>query len=96
MGLEDLTAQSFEPHVGEIFTPAGAPEGFVLRLEAVEQGPAPGSGRAPFSLFFRGPAEVLMTQGTQSLSHETFGSLDIFMVPVSQDATGVLYEAVFS
>lgn len=53
--------------------------------------------RTPFSLLFKGPAAPLLPQRTYRLRQVADNeSLDMFMVPVSADATGVHYEAVFS
>lgn len=57
-------------------------------------GEQPGMER--FSLFFRGPLDNFLKQGTYSLSHERMGSLDIFLVPLSREETGYSYEAVFN
>ena len=53
-------------------------------------------GMERFSLFFRGPADIYVPQGTYSLEHERMGALDIFVVPVGRDAAGFLYESVFN
>ena len=53
-------------------------------------------GMERFSLFFRGPADICVPQGTYSLEHEKMGALDIFVVPVGRDADGFLYESVFN
>lgn len=49
-----------------------------------------------FSLYFRGPADVLVHQQICRLEHPEIGTLEIFLVPVEQDAKGFRYEAVFS
>lgn len=49
-----------------------------------------------FSLFFLGPPEAPIWQGLYPLLHDQLGRLDIFLVPIGQDRTGVQYEAVFN
>lgn len=49
-----------------------------------------------FSLYFYGPGEFCLPQMTYRIEHERMGELDIFLVPVAQDARGFRYEAVFS
>jgi len=49
-----------------------------------------------YSLLFRGPADLLLPQRTYHLEHDPLGSFDLFLVPVSRDAAGVYYEAVFN
>ena len=49
-----------------------------------------------FSLLFKGPPDQLLPQQMYSLVHEQLGALDIFLVPIRQDAEGIYYEAVFN
>jgi hypothetical protein len=49
-----------------------------------------------FALVFRGPNEIMLTQGSRLLTHEQLGELELFMVPVGQEPAGLLYEAVFN
>jgi hypothetical protein len=58
--------------------------------------PAPAE-RTAFSLLFKGPAAPLLPQRIYRLSQAADSeALDVFIVPVSADATAVHYEAVFS
>lgn len=70
-----------------------------LKAELVEARSLPASpsqGRQPFSLLFKGPASPLLPQRIYQLAHESEPEpLEIFLVPVSADASGVCYEAVF-
>lgn len=54
------------------------------------------TSRSPFALTFVGPADVALAQHIYGLQHPEMGQLGIFLVPVGIDATGRLYEAVFS
>ena len=49
-----------------------------------------------FSLRFLGPMEAPILQGIYRLDHDTLGSLDLFLVPIARDNTGVSYEAIFN
>jgi hypothetical protein len=49
-----------------------------------------------FSLVFRGPYEAPIIQGIYRVDHATLGNLDLFLVPISRDASGVRYEAIFN
>jgi hypothetical protein len=49
-----------------------------------------------FSLFFRGPLEYFLPQGTYHMEHEKLGPLDLFIVPVGKEQEGFRYEAVFN
>ena len=78
---------------------AEAPRPFELELIEVKSYDAAENdqrGLERFSLFFRGPADIYVPQGTYSLEHESMGALDIFVVPVARDASGFLYESVFN
>ena len=98
--LEKLTAESFEPHVGTSFWaefPNGAKvELRLLRASKVMESEAARLPRHPFSLFFSGPRSFLMKQHIYRLTHESLEPMEIFLVPVGDDANGYLYEAVFT
>jgi hypothetical protein len=49
-----------------------------------------------FSIFFAGPIDRFIPQGTRKLRHEQFGEMDIFLVPVAKTITGFEYEAAFN
>lgn len=52
--------------------------------------------RAPFSVVFRGPMDVQLSQGTYTVDHDMLGALDLFLVPIGPDQTGMRFEAVFN
>lgn len=95
-GLEDVTAASFEPHVGQEFRLATEPASLVFTLARVKQHSFEGPTRTAFSLFFRGPAEPILPQAIYALDHAELGALEIFIVPVGRDEQGTEYEAAFS
>ena len=100
--LDRLTATSFAPAVGETFV-LDAGDAGQLELELLEaslhdpSAPAedPSGERAPFTLVFRGPTEPVLPQSIYRIEHESVGPLEIFIVPIAQDAAGTTYEAVF-
>ena len=49
-----------------------------------------------FTLVFRGANEAFLGQGSRRISHDQMGEFDLFLVPISQDASGTCYEAVFN
>jgi hypothetical protein len=96
MDLEDLSHAMFAARVGEPFAITG-PATLELSLEEANLGAEPpDAGRRPFSLIFRGPQRPLLAQQIYRMEHEALGALEIFIVPVSCDASGARYEAVFS
>jgi hypothetical protein len=102
--LDRLELRRFEPLLGERFellledagpvplelTEAG-PVGELSAKQAAELGK-----RLPFSLVFRGPAELLLPQGVHTVRHPQMGDLSIFLVQLDQSADGSLFEAVFT
>lgn len=96
MDLAELGLDSFEPLVGDVFTITGEPQAVKLVLgSATTLGPRPG-GRDPFTLVFRGPTEPSLPQATYRLEHAELGALEIFIVPIGQDADSMSYEAIFT
>lgn len=72
-----------------------------LRLEEVvllmEKHVNPRMKRDSFSLQFRGPSSIPLRQGTFPLYHDKLGGpIELFLVPIGQETTGFLYEAVFT
>jgi hypothetical protein len=100
--LERCTVATFQPYVGTTFL-VTVQDATAIELRLIEAEPtgtdrvaSSSEGRIPFSLLFRGPAEVTLEQLTHHLEHESLGSLDIFLVPIHPDDEGPLYEAVFT
>ena len=100
--LETLTIESFEPHVGTSFWLYFADEKGTHKVEMrlvraakVMESEAARLARNPFSLYFLGPLHL--PQQIYRLKHEAFPeALEVFLVPIGQDAGGYSYEAVFT
>jgi hypothetical protein len=100
---EWLTYADFAGRVGDSFgvttgDSATPPLELVEATESTEpggQGPD-GQSRMQFSLLFRGPTTPVLAQATYRLSHAELGDLDLFLVPVSAEADGLRYQAVFA
>ncbi|MDQ4070654.1 MAG: hypothetical protein M3203_14455 [Actinomycetota bacterium] len=97
---ESPAISDFAPRVGERFSIGPVADGLTFDTELVEAtvvGEAAGPGsRIPFSLVFRGPAGVVLPQRIYRVHHPDLGSLDIFLVPIGPDSTGMRYEAIFT
>lgn len=97
--LEGLKIEDFLERVGEEFRVVTdeVAVGLVL-VEVTDLARRDGSGprRSPFSLIFRGPLAPVMPQRTYGLEHASLGRLEIFIVPIGPDASGMRYEAVFN
>lgn len=98
--LETLTCADFVPHLHtRFFLAVDDATTFPMELvEAAESRFNPGveGRRQPFSTVFLGPGDVVLPQGIYRLTHPEMGALDLFLVPIGVDASGVRYEAVFT
>lgn len=101
--LADVTLETFEPLLGttlelQVSDAEGARRVLALELREATALPAPrgDSGRPPFSLIFRGPADPQLPQATYPLAHPALGTVEIFIVPVGRSEDGVDYQAVFT
>ena len=98
--LESLTAESFEPHIGTSFwaefTNGSKVELRLLHAAKVMESEAARLPRHPFSLFFAGPRSFLLKQHIYRLTHDVLEPMEIFLVPVGEEAHRYLYEAVFT
>lgn len=104
MSLENFTVATFSEHVGERFRiHLDAPP--PLQVELIEAAALGGSTaraaaesgqRAPFSIVFRGPRDIPLSQRIYRLEHDAIGTFDLFLVPLGPDQHGLRYEAVFN
>jgi len=98
--MESLTLADFQPYLNQVFS-IRLSDGGTYPLELVELqelGGSPESGfRQPFSLMFRNPdKKAYLPQQIYRLEHEQMGALDLFIVPLGPDASGMRYEVIFS
>ncbi len=102
--LERLELADFEPLKGDRFELrlADTPPLELELVEASQVGELSArqarelGKRLPFSLVFRGPAELELDQAIRTLSHRELGELELFLVPIDRGAEGSLFEAVFT
>jgi hypothetical protein len=94
------TAEEFKRHLGTRFgVRVRAPRPVELELAEVKDyvprsnEPA---GMERFSLFFYGPGDIMLTQGTFTLDHPEMGEVMFFMVPVALEPRGYRYEVIFN
>lgn len=89
-------AAAFRAHVDTTFVADPGARGIPLRLAEVGDERVSG-GMEQFSLFFHGPADCLLPQGTYALEHTALGSLALFLVPVvGSNHERIVYQACFS
>ncbi|MEO8054403.1 MAG: hypothetical protein ABI768_04580 [Acidobacteriota bacterium] len=97
--LENLKIGDFSGRVGDGFRvgeQGSAVEMTLIEVADLARPDAPGPRRSPFSLVFRGPMQPVLRQSTYALEHAALGRLEIFIVPIGPDASGMRYEAVFN
>jgi hypothetical protein len=106
--LGALTASDFEPFIGtdfEVFglqvagaerQGAAAPPVLVIRLVEVQLLTERHGYRHPFALHFTGPDSPVLAHQVHRLGHAEVGELELFLGPVTSDAPGITYEAVFT
>jgi len=98
--LDKLTSADFIPYLHQpffIYLEGSLP--YALELISVnELGEAINPGeRRPFSLIFSNPRkDAYLSQRIYRFEHEKMGSLELFLVPLGPDQTGMKYEAIFS
>lgn len=99
--LHTLTLEHFSPHVGETFRICLEDERTVdvALVEASAIGPLTNHlrtdgllKRTPFSLLFKGSAEVRLPQKIYRLEHDTLPAYEVFMVPIGPGT----YQVIFS
>lgn len=66
-----------------------------FELIQVEDRAAP-SGYECFSLLFRAPRDTPAEQRIYRLDHEQMSATEIFLVPIRDEANGIIFEAVFN
>ena len=79
-----------------IFTASnGGGEDFEIHLVSVEE-IVSNDVQENFTLLFRAQLDAIAEQGIYHLKHEKLGEMDLFLVPVKKDDTGLYFEAVFN
>lgn len=98
--LDTCTIEDFEPLVGSSFW-AEFPNGAKVELRLTSVGRVMESElarlqRQPFSLYFIGPKTFHLKQQIYHVSHDSFPAMDLFLVPIRENAETYEYEAVFT
>lgn len=97
--LDKLTAADFMRYLNQSFRiHYGGAQPLVAELIQVTEQPVryAAVGRKPFSIVFRGPNGGHLPQSVYHIEHDALGALDLFIVPIGPDQTGMCYEAVFN
>jgi len=94
MATRPLTIDDFSRRVGKAIEAEAGGQRVVLVVRAVQDLPSSGREGGSFRLEMTGPPNPMLGQGIFPflIGRERF---DIFIVPLSRDQSGVLYEAIF-
>ncbi len=93
---ETFTIEMFEGHQNSKFR-MNYGDSQTAELELVSVTDVGSSERQKqFSLVFLGPLEAPISQGIYQVEHDKLGALDLFLVPIGRDNSGVRYEAIFN
>ncbi|HEX7956523.1 MAG TPA: hypothetical protein VF508_06255 [Pyrinomonadaceae bacterium] len=94
------TEEDFRPHEGTKFSVQVEqhPPVELLLTEVKSYNPETSQqlNMERFSLYFQGPADVMLQQGTYAFGHPEMGDLILFVVPIGRDESGFQYEVVFN
>lgn len=94
------TAEEFRQHLGTRFgVRLDTPRPVELELTEVKDYNVQANDESKmerFSLFFHGPGDIMLNQGTFTLDHPSMGELLLFMVPIAREPQGFRYEVVFN
>jgi hypothetical protein len=102
MTIPVISHEDFEPYAGGRFVilDAGGPMEVVdlIEVSPLKKYVAPDSERTPFSLLFKScdSSSNILPQKLYRMAHDDMGELEIFLVPIARDESGVTYEAAFN
>ena len=92
----DLTLDTFRAVLDTAFRVATPDGPLELRLAKITDGGS-AHGVEQFSLFFHGPGDRVLQQGTYAFDHDTLGRVLLFVVPVlGSTREQRVYEAAFT
>jgi hypothetical protein len=95
-----ISLSTFAPRIGDTFrVPITNGDSYPLTLVEATALPTrahPNRQRDPFQLKFRGPGPTYLVQQTHDVQHDELGTIAMFLVPVGQDGTAFIYQAVYT
>lgn len=95
--LDQLRPEDFEPLIGHSLAVEVHGGTLACELKQVNRLPQHSlRANLPFALILRGPRNQPLAQGTHPLQHPEHGRLNVFMVPIGPDGTGLGYEITFN
>ena len=98
--LITLTHKDFEACLNQSFTVRPENEdGFemeLIQVKLIGGGDPEKDTRQAFSVLFRGSNDHSLAQSLYRIENETLGELQLFLVPLGPDESGMLYDATFN
>ena len=94
--LATLRIEDFAPHCDGVFEMQTAGGIVPLKLEKVAAAGASGRTGGAFSLLFVAPEGPWLPQAIYPVKHPSFGTMEIFLVPVGPLPGGNGYHATFT
>lgn len=96
--LEALTKEDWAKRLNEtiIVKSENGSECEMKLVDVVGFGRSYGGGREAYSLYFTGPSAPILPQRIYPVRNAVLGDLDLFLVPIGPNPSGMGYEAVFT
>jgi hypothetical protein len=95
-----LTEKEFLKHVNTTFrvnlASTGKAELELVEVKSYAASAGDQGGMERFSVYFQGPADLLLPQRTYPIEHDEMGQFDLFLVPIARNQNKCRYEAVFN
>lgn len=96
---QEITVETFAPHVNTTFRIGCQGEPFELELtevEAQKQGPPIEGMRHPFTLIFKGPKDRLLPEGHYEVESDATGPWPLYLIPIISLGDRQSYQVVFN
>ncbi len=93
--LKTITKEDFDPHINSNFR-LKMDQSRDIDFQLVETSSSSSENIDAFKILFKGPVDTIYPQRIYKLEHGAMGDMEIFIVPIKKDDTGVYYESVFS
>jgi len=95
-----LVIEDFQPCAGGVFLlnedELPPLELMLETVEALNIVGGPPLARPPFSLIFLSPEQLVLPPRIYRMEHPAMGEVSVFLSPISRDASGVRYQALFN
>lgn len=99
LNLKKLEKKDFDKYLNTSYTVAYKAENNEekkIELELVEISEKDRENVYSFSLVFKGPTNVVLSDNTYIFKHKNMGELSMHISPFQQDGNNVFYDVIFS